>query len=508
MIDLNKMLKKICASVVFTTLLSSSVCFADYNMKIDENKYIKHIDRLMYGINQEWSTVNGPYYLKDGPELDINPEFIKCYKDSIALARMAGTSSDWVKWKNNIGDLSQRRFNKLWGTMGIVKYGMVEWLKSIQQTDPDAKLTYVVNIISDSYENMADAIEFLTGDGTVNYNGGINWAQFRIASGVKEPIEIYTYEIGNETDTTGGGGLSLDEYIERAKKAISVIRSIDRNAKIAVHNNTANITESYDYYEHRLLQELGDQIDYISFHGYYVPDERDLAGPTRKFSMHEKRVARMEESIKTITGSDRIKLYMSEHACGRYNSETTAGYDFVFPHTMMGTMYSAEWLLRMMWYPSLEASTYHSTESSSWCIAYSEDGTIKMSAIGNLLQLMQKYGVGDVCASTLDGFVKFEYTDVSAQAVKNDEGLNVILVNKNAEPQTVNFTFNNKYKVKNIAYIHSDDYKADNYKGTRGIDVVWNVPIPEGEFNSYTMDNYSITFITLEEISQEQAVTK
>ena len=161
MIDLNKMLKKICASVVFTTLLSSSVCFADYNMKIDENKYIKHIDRLMYGINQEWSTVNGPYYLKDGPELDINPEFIKCYKDSIALARMAGTSSDWVKWKNNIGDLSQRRFNKLWGTMGIVKYGMVEWLKSIQQTDPDAKLTYVVNIISDSYENMADAIEFL-----------------------------------------------------------------------------------------------------------------------------------------------------------------------------------------------------------------------------------------------------------------------------------------------------------------------------------------------------------
>ena len=485
---------------------SVTVCHADYNMKIDEDSYIKHIDRIMYGINQEWSVTNYSYYLKPN-SFEISPHFINCYKDSIGLARMAGTSSDWVKWKNNLGDLTDRRANKLWGITDVVRYGMAEWVKSIRAADPDAKLTYVVNIISDSYENMADAIEYLTGDGTVNYNGGVNWAKQRIASGVLEPADIFVYEIGNETDTTGGGGLSLDEYISRAKKAISVIRSIDRDAKIAVHNYTAASTANYDYYDYRLLQELGDEIDYLSLHGYYLPNEDSYTDKERGLRIHEDRVGRMQESIRKITGSDRIKIYQSEHACGRYNSDTTAGYDFVFPHTMYGTMHTAEWFLRMMWYPLIEASTYHSTHSSSWCIAYPEDGTIKMSAIGNLLQLMHKYGTGEVCESTLDEFTLGNISNIAGQAVKNDEGLTVIMLNKNETGQKVNFSFNNKYKVKNIAYIQSDDYKADNYVGSKGIDVVWNAPVPEGEFNEYTLDKYSITFITLEKID-EKAVTE
>ena len=484
----------------------TGMCLADYNMVVNEDSYIKHIDRIMYGINQEWSVTNYSYYLKPNG-YEINPEFSNCYKDSIGLARMAGTSSDWVKWKNNLGDLNDRKANKLWGITDVVRYGMAEWLRSIKAADPDAKLTYVVNIISDSYENMADAIEYLTGDGNVNYNGGVNWAKQRIASGVIEPADIFVYEIGNETDTTGGGGLSLDEYIARAKKAISVIRSIDRDAKIAVHNYTAASTANYDYYDYRLLQELGDQIDYLSLHGYYLPNEDSYTDKERGLRLHEERVGRMQESIRKITGSDRIKIYQSEHACGRYNSDTTAGYDFVFPHTMYGTMHTAEWFLRMMWYPLIEASTYHSTHSSSWCIAYPEDGTIKMSAIGNLLQLMHKYGTGEVCESTLDEFTLGNISNISGQVVKNDEGLNVIMVNKNDSKQTVNFTFNNKYKVKNVAYIQSDDYKADNYIGSKGINVVWNAEIPEGEFNEYTLDKYSISFITLEEID-EKAVAK
>ena len=151
---LNRNFKKACSIVLSIVICFStaSVCYAERNMKIDENKTIKEIDRVMYGINQEWSVTNQTYYLK-GDSLEISQQFIDCYKNSIGLARMAGTSSDWVKWKNNIGPLQDRKANRLWGITDIVRYGMVEWLKSIKESDPNAKFTYVVNIISDNYEH-------------------------------------------------------------------------------------------------------------------------------------------------------------------------------------------------------------------------------------------------------------------------------------------------------------------------------------------------------------------
>ena len=501
---MNKHFRKICLIILITIIYNtlSFACLADKTVTVDENTKVKHVDRVMYGINQEWAITNNSYYIGD-VSLKAKSAFVNCYKDSIGLARMAGTSADWVKWKNNLGEVSDRMPNKIWGINGIVRFGMLEWLNAIRAADRNAKFTYVVNIISDSYENMADAIELLSGDGSVNYNGGVNWAKVRMDYGIKEPVDIYVYEIGNETDTKGGGGLSLDEYIERAKKAIDVIRSIKPDAKIAVHNYTGNTTENVDYYDHRLLKELGNDIDYITFHGYYFPDGETGSDTVRAMWQHEDRVRRMSESIKRITGSDRIKIYQSEHACNRYSSDTTAGYNYVFPHTMKGTMLSAEWFLRMMWYPQVEAATYHSTHSSSWCIAYPEDNDIKMSAIGSLLQMMLKYGVGDVVKSEMTDFEKGVTADAAGQIVKNEEGLNVILVNKNGSPVDFSFDFKNRYTVRNIAYIKADDYKADNYIGSKDIEVEWNAERPSGVFENYEADKYSITFITLEEAAEE-----
>lgn len=486
-----------------------TVAFANesYVMKIDENTVIKEVDDVMYGINQEWSTTNRDYYLR-GNSQDPGKPFVDCYKESIALARMAGTSSDWVKWKSNLGDVNLRTPNRLWGATGIVHYGIVEWLRSIKAADEDAKLTYVVNIISDSYENMADVVEFLSGDGTINYNGGVNWANVRKAYGLEEPANIYVYEIGNETDTTGGGGIDVEEYIRRCKKAISVIRTIDRDAKIAVHNSTVSNLATHDFFDQRVLQEIGDQIDYISTHGYYFPDDY-AAEARRAITKYEDRINRMQQNIKNITGSDRIKIYMSEHACWRYSSDTTAGYDFVFPHTMRGTLTTAEWFLRAMWYPSLEASTYHSTHSSSWCIAYLEGKEMKMSAIGNLLQIMKKHGVGEVLKSKLNGFGPLEKTYLSAQAVRCEDGINLIIVNSSEKEKKIEFDFDNEYYIDKISYIQSDDYKADKYVGADGINIVKDKEVKsDTPLKDYTVDRYSITVLNLTKTPDAKAVAK
>ncbi len=497
----NKKLKAVWLLSIIVFILSNFEAMAEeskvYKMTVNEDKIINNFSPLMYGINQEWSIDNASnYYLKED-SLETDPLFIDCYKDMIPLARMAGSSSQEHIWKNTVGLLNERKEQKYWGITGVSRYGMVEWIKSVKAADPDAKLTYTVNILSDSFENMADAVEFLRSDGTINYNGGVNWGQKRIEYGIEEPVDIFTFEIGNEVDLVGIP--DVQEYIRRCKLAIAAIRSVDSVTPISVHACTSDVAtqRNYDTWHREVLEELGDSIDMLSYHNYYKIDGDNKVQET------EARIAQLISEIKAITGDDRIKVYQSEHASNRVNASTTAGYDFVMPHTMKGTIATAEYFLRMMWHPEVVAATYHSTHSSSWCIAYrDDDGIMKRSAIGDLLKMMKEYACGNVVESNFEGFKQFEAANVMGQALKTEKGLNIVLVNNSDSENTVELEFNGKYRLEGYSYIQSDDYKADNYIGVHGINVDDVTVNSDSEIRSYVMPKYSVTILRLEKTEE------
>lgn len=490
-----RFIKILSAILSVTAFVNTVSVFAEdntsYTMKINENNVIKTVNRTMYGVNMEWSGAHATgLYLKPGTH-EPEPTFVECYTDMFGLARMAGGSSQEFVWKNSLGDMSSRKEQTLWGLTAKTEFGVEEWLKAVKTADKNAKFVYVVNIVNDTYENMADVIEFLRSDGTVNYNGGENWGQVRINMGIKEPVDIFAFEIGNEVDLIGK---EFSWYVEKVRTAISVIRSVDKTTPIAVHTSTKGnaSTPQYSGWHRTLLQEFGDEIGYISTHYYY--NVGTVTGL-------EKRISEISYDIQSMMGSDRVKVYTSEHAANRISSKADAGYDYVVPHTMLGTLNSAEFFLRMMWYPMIDSSTYHSTHSSSWCIGYrDEDGVMKPSGIGSLLRLFLDNGVGNVVESQFSGFEKLKKANVMGQAVKSEDGLNVILVNNSDKANTVEFTFNNRYSLEEYSYIQADDYKADNYIGTKGINVDTVKVESTDEITSYKMPKYSVTALRLKKM--------
>ena len=64
----------------------------------------------------------------------------------------------------------------------------------------DMTFTYTLNVVTEPLEDMVDLVEFLTSDGTVNYNGGENWGKLRKERCGIEKLNIVAWELGNEVD--------------------------------------------------------------------------------------------------------------------------------------------------------------------------------------------------------------------------------------------------------------------------------------------------------------------
>ena len=93
----------------------------------------------------------------------------------------------------------------------------MEWFKANMSVEEDTAFIYAVNLY-DTQENIADLVEFLSGDGTVNYNGGVDWAAKRKALGLEKPVNIMAYELGNELSTPEAKVLGiLTDILRRAE---------------------------------------------------------------------------------------------------------------------------------------------------------------------------------------------------------------------------------------------------------------------------------------------------
>lgn len=454
-----------CILLPINALASADGITRMVNMNIDESKVVRTMERRMYGTNFEWSVGASETYFvtdKDG-KVSINPNLRDLYKRIMVFGRQAGTSSKLFKWKEALGPADLRKDQTIWGTTGTVNFGIIEWLKMMYAVDPNIELTYNVNLTTDTLENMADVVEFLTGDGTINYNGGVNWANERKRLGIETPANIWTWEIGNEIDW-GSSAWDVESYIDYCKKVIPIIKSVDTDGKIACHasTNVKSANGEVEEWHRRVLEELGDQMDYLVVHYYYEPDFMDRYG----FALD-----RIEKDIVDITGSDRIKLYFSEQAPWPLSTTYSKSdpYQYTVPHTIWGATSQAEFYLRLFGRPSAVATNCHSTHSASWCIYYvDDDGNFHLSPTGQVMETFINYGVGDVLYSNLDTFDvrrESEY-GIAGGVIRDKNGnLNVLLTNRSEhDPVTVNFNFKDgEYRLKHVKQITGGTKSADDW---------------------------------------------
>jgi len=476
---------------------------------VKESVVTNSVSKLMYGTNYEWGSATGNDgnvgYIWDmeGNPMDLNSA-MKGYK--LPFNRMAGTSANYFLWKNQIKSspdggmykhtivsssvddtYTPRRFGKYAEFRG----GIDTWIKTIYNVDPEASFVYVVNFLWDDIENVADVVEYMTGDGSFNHNGGINWAEVRKSSGLKEPIDVVCWELGNEVDLSGVG---IDTYIAGCRKAIAAIRSVDPDALIGAHIATSDTGAVGADWVRNVLKEMGDQIDLLFMHKYYgVQDVSRICEP---------QVYNVLKDLEQFGYADRIKIVYSEHA----TAPTTTNYpdrSTAWPQTrsMGAVLNECDYFSRMWKYPSVIAANYHAFAGGPWSYLYYDvDGKLKTTAVCDLMDLYAKKGVGEVVDNTLEGFQLRAPADVTGNVIKTEDSLNVFMANFNSDPATIDFNFENKYRIKKMTRYSAADKFSLNWYGKKEIEQVTESYTEKTELDKYEIGGLTFVLLELEEL--------
>lgn len=411
-------------------------------ISVDENSSIKAVNHRLLGFNHEWAGQIPVCGIPD--KAGYNPDVVTLLHGTpLPLNRMSGTPANEIKWKQAIGPYGQRSEQKLakwWPAPQKIGLGPVEWIQMVQAIDPSSRFTWTVNLF-DSPQDTADLVEFLTGDGS-NPNGGVNWAEIRIAYGVTNPVPVDVWELGNELDGPEYRAKFKDivTYTDMCKAHIKAIRSVNPNAKIAAHVATfASLVVyaeffggTWEIWHRKVLQEIGTDIDYLAFHPYVnsLPSSR-----------LERDVALIAADIRSITGSDRIKQYMSEYAWWPKTPECLPGTPqwrncWYTTHALLGCLGTADWVTRMMNSPSVEMAAYHSFCGGPWGIVYkSAEGEVYSTGILDLYKMLNEAFDGGL--NIVPVSVSGPGTDrqdsqcmFTVSALTTSGGLNVLLVNR------------------------------------------------------------------------------
>lgn len=226
-------------------------------LKLNPNEVERSIDRATFGINHRYS-FNG-YGSFDSETGKMREDFTELYKNANfgSLRYPGGTISNLFRWKDSIGDSSNRK-NQIHGFYSAAKgiepnFGLGEVATFADEND--SEIVYVYGLGRGSAQDAADLVEYLNAEVGTNPNGGIEWAKVREKNGHYKPYNVRFFEIGNEMNQggvdgstsqmywTAYDGKALDHYINGGTINITkqeVVEPEEWNASTAKSNGEPN----------------------------------------------------------------------------------------------------------------------------------------------------------------------------------------------------------------------------------------------------------------------------
>jgi len=477
---------------------------------INEKEIVRKVNKNLLGIDYDPVTIR-PVLLEPGTT-DIRKDYLLLFKDyPLNLVKWAGGPANWYQWKRSIGDINERKPQEIPGRLWDkqVELGIVEFIKSVKLINPKAKFMWVVNIMTDKPEDNADLVEFLKGDKRTK------WGKRRIELGIKEPVEVIAYELGAELDTT----LTLDEYIKRCKETIKEIRKIDQNAKFIAFAGTAPHDPEWDKkrtcgkwenWHRKVIEELKDDISYITFHFYYGPPLSDM----------EKYINIITNDIKKITGEEKIKICIGEHGVWPGWEDRTKPWSTYWykTHSLNGCLLTAEAIIRMLNRKDVEIANYHNFSSGPWGLVYldKEKNNLYTTGIYDLFKLLDEtFENGEYVLKT---DVKGDFTDIKepscnfvSTSLNTTDGLILILINRSPKlKRKISFKsqWNNSYRLKKEIIFSGEKLDSYNKPDKKEIFVKTNEYKNGKIFNSYSLEPKTLAILYLEKDREISEIPK
>jgi alpha-L-arabinofuranosidase len=202
-------------------------------------------------------------------------------RDVIALVRELGVSTirypggnfvSGYRWEDGVGprESRPRRLDLAWHSTETNEIGLDEfasWLKKV-----GGELMYAVNLGTRGVQEALDVLEY------ANIRSGTMLSEQRIANGAIEPYDIRMWCLGNEMDGPWQLGHGTPhEYGQLAVKTARAMRQLDPTLELVVCGSSNAQMPLFAHWERVVLEEAYDEVDYISCHAYYEPQDGDYA---------------------------------------------------------------------------------------------------------------------------------------------------------------------------------------------------------------------------------------
>ncbi len=256
-------------------------------IKIDTDRIISEIDPKIYGVFMEpihfngrrmglpdsvdFNTLYGNLYDPASPLADENG-FRKDYID--AMKELKVTNMRWpggnfvmgYNWKDGIGpkDHRPKRINLAWGGLDNNHVGTDEWI-ALNKAMGSENIVCVNLGLAD----IQDAVEWVE---YCNYKQGTYYSDQRIKNGHKEPYNVKIWDLGNEVDGAPWelGHKDADDYVKIGREAAKAMKAVDgKISLVASGSSYYEATGKWVDWNRKVLEGLGDKIDYISIHRYW-----------------------------------------------------------------------------------------------------------------------------------------------------------------------------------------------------------------------------------------------
>ncbi|MDQ8203474.1 alpha-L-arabinofuranosidase C-terminal domain-containing protein [Pelagicoccus sp. SDUM812003] len=288
-----KLLKPTLSLFLLSSLTAGTLLVAEpAKIKIDLDRTVDEIDPKIYGSFLEplgrFPVVYGTLYDPDSPNSDENgfrKEYIEQVRDlQVPVIRWPGGNFvSGYNWEDGIGPKDQRptkldrsRTRPESNQMGTDEY--VAFSKLVGAED-----FICINAGSGTIDDASNWVEYC------NAPVGTYYADLRAEYGHPEPFDVKYWGLGNEADGPWQIGYKTkEEYVRFATEAAKVMKMVDEDIKLIASGSSLYplVTTTYDPddgwidWNDYILDQMYEDIDYISLHRYATQALRALEEPT------------------------------------------------------------------------------------------------------------------------------------------------------------------------------------------------------------------------------------
>lgn len=244
----------------------------------DRHFTIAPLDRRLFGtfVEHLGRCVYGGVYEPGHPTADANgfrQDVLELTKElgATIVRYPGGNFLSGYNWEDGVGPQEQRpvKLDLAWASTETNQFGTNEFITWCRTAGVEPM--FAVNLGTRGPDQAREFLEYC------NHPGGSHFSDLRRAHGYDQPHDIRFWCLGNEMD--GPWQIcqkTAQEYGRIAQETAKVMRMLDGGLTLAACGSSQRAMPTYGAWEHEVLSQCFDQVDFISLHAYFRNDADDI----------------------------------------------------------------------------------------------------------------------------------------------------------------------------------------------------------------------------------------